>query len=117
MGERASCGSRALAHTNHGVRARHALTLKLDHPSGTGQSDQSGRTRRSARFLVAATSSNYAAAPVTIVSTQRRERAMAWSKASRVFASMISCGKYFKSGPKFLSVHDQTANLFGHHLS
>jgi hypothetical protein len=37
MGERASCGGRALAHPDHGVSKRRALTLKLDHPSGAGQ--------------------------------------------------------------------------------
>ena len=38
MGDRASSfGKRALAHPNRGVRSRHALTLKLDHPSGAGQ--------------------------------------------------------------------------------
>ncbi len=31
-------GKRVLAHPSLGVRARHALTLKLDHPSGAGQS-------------------------------------------------------------------------------
>ena len=37
MGDRASSlGKRALAHPNRGVRRRHALTLKLDHPSGAG---------------------------------------------------------------------------------
>ena len=38
VGDRASSlGKRALAHPNRGVRRRHALTLKLDHPSGAGQ--------------------------------------------------------------------------------
>jgi len=36
MGERASCGGRAVAHPNRGVRKRRALKLDLDHPSGAG---------------------------------------------------------------------------------
>ena len=53
MGDRASSlGKRALAHPNRGVRRRHALTLKLDHPSGAGHTTlQSWSRHLSMKFM------------------------------------------------------------------